>query len=136
MIPVGTGYTLAFLVIGTVLVFVDGWLLRRSGTTYLAAVYPDGKVADSANQLITVLFHLATLGVLALLSTVRMGGGDPFHALITRVGVLLLVLAVAHGITIWLLARLRTKQREKALQEEISARTSGHFDAEPRAGAG
>ncbi|MEU6129583.1 hypothetical protein ABZ805_10460 [Saccharopolyspora sp. NPDC047091] len=136
MIPVETGYTLAFLVIGTALVFVDGWLLRRSGTTYLAAAYPDGKVADSANQLITVLFHLTTLGVLALLSTVRMGGGDPLHALLTRVGVLLLVLAVAHGITIWLLARLRTKQREKSLQEEISARTSGHLDAEPRTGTG
>lgn len=127
----GTGHTLAFLVIGIVLVFVDGWLLRRGGTTYLEAAYPDGKVADSVNQLVTVLFHLTTLGVVTLLSTVPIGGDDPFYAVLTRIGVLLLVLAAAHGITIWILARLRSKQREKALQEEIAARTSDRLDAEP-----
>ncbi|WP_243790442.1 hypothetical protein [Saccharopolyspora gloriosae] len=125
-----TGHTLAFLIIGIVLVFVDGWLLRRDGTTYLAAAYPDGKVAGSVNQLVTVLFHLTALGVVALLSTVKVGGDDPFYVVITRIGMLLLVLAAAHGITIWILARLRSKQREKALQEDIASRTSDHFDAQ------
>ncbi|MFR9730505.1 hypothetical protein ACL03H_14875 [Saccharopolyspora sp. MS10] len=130
----GTGHVLAFLVIGVALVFLDGWLLRRGGSTYLAAAYPDGAVADSVNQLVTVLFHLTALGVVALLSTVPTGPGDPLIALITRTGVLLLVLAAAHGITVWLLARLRTKQREKTLQEELTARTSEQLDADARSG--
>ncbi|MBK0865209.1 MAG: hypothetical protein IJH84_23305 [Saccharopolyspora sp.] len=130
----GTGYTFAFLVIGAVLVFVDGWLLRRSGTTYLSAVYPDGKVADSVNQLVTVLFHLTTLGVVALVSTLPMGGGDPFTAMVSRLGALFLVLAAAHGVTILILARMRSRQRDKVLQEEITSRTSEHFDAKPEAG--
>ena len=37
-------HVLAFLVVGAVLVFLDGWLLRRSGTTYLSAVYPDSSI--------------------------------------------------------------------------------------------
>lgn len=123
-----SGYTLAFLVIGAALVFVDGWLLRRSGTTYLAAVYPDGKVADSVNQLVIVLFHLTALGVVALLGTLGPVVGDPLTTLITQLGVLFLVLAVAHGSTLLALGRLRSKQRDKSLQEEISARTTDRLD--------
>jgi len=122
-------HVLAFLVVGAVLVFLDGWLLRRSGTTYLSAVYPDSSIADSVNQLIAVLFHLTGLGVVALLAALGPTAGDPFTTLVLQLGVLFLVLAAAHGSTLYALGRLRTRQRDKALQEEISSRTSERLDA-------
>ena len=97
-----TSYVL-FLIVGVLLVLIDGQLMRRSGTTYLKAVYPEVQVADSVNQLVTVLFHLVGLGIVALISTIGMDSGNPFQTLITRTGVLLLVLAVTHGVTIWTL---------------------------------
>lgn len=61
-------------------------------------------------SLITVLFHLVVLGVLALLSTIHFPGGDTLPDLIGRLGVLLLVLGVAHGVTIAVLARIHEEQ--------------------------
>lgn len=111
-----------FLVVGVVLVAVDGQLLRRSGTTYLKAAYPDAPVADSVNQLVTVLFHLVALGVLALLSAVDLGLAG-FEDVVVRTGILLLLLALAHGVTIGVLARLRARQQAGQLSEELTART-------------
>jgi hypothetical protein len=112
----------AFLVLGVVLVAVDGQLLRRSGTTYLKAAHPDAPVADSVNQLVTVLFHLVALGVLALLSAVDLGLAG-FEDVVVRTGILLLLLAAAHGVTIGALARLRARQQAGQLSEELTART-------------
>lgn len=109
-----------FLIVGVALVFIDGRLIRRSGATYLEEVYPDPKVADSVNRLITVLFHLTVLGVLALVSTIEINVGNPFETVVARVGVMLLLLALAHGITIWALARIRSRQRALHLREEIA----------------
>ncbi len=127
MDPSTISYVL-FLVVGVLLVLIDGQFMRRSGTTYLQAVYPEVRIADSVNQLITVLFHLVGLGAVALISTVGGSAGDSFQALITRTGVLLLVLAATHGITIWALARLRSKQRERQLQDELTSRTEERLD--------
>jgi multisubunit Na+/H+ antiporter MnhG subunit len=117
-----------FLIVGVLLVFIDGQLMRRSGTTYLKAVYPEVQVADSVNQLVTVLFHLVGVGIVALVSTVGPSGGDPFQSLVTRIGVLLLVLAATHGVTLWALARMRGKQRERQLQDELTSRTEERLD--------
>ncbi|QUH02469.1 hypothetical protein HUO13_18145 [Saccharopolyspora erythraea] len=115
------GSYVMFLIVGVVLVVVDGQLIRRSGTTYLRAVYPDSKVADSVNQLITVVFHLATLGVLALISTVNLDVGTPLESTVAKLGVLLLILALAHGITIGVLAKVRSRQQVQVLDEELTA---------------
>ncbi len=117
-----------FLIVGVVLVFVDGHLIRRSGATYLEEVYPDPKVADSVNRLITVLFHLAVLGILALMSTTEMNVGSAAETVVARTGVMLLVLAVAHGITIWVLARIRSRQREQRLKAELTTRTEQRLE--------
>lgn len=119
---------IVFLVVGVVLVFVDGRLIRRSGETYLEEVYPDPKVADSVNRLITVLFHLAVLGILALFSTAEMNVGSAAETVVARTGVMLLVLAVAHGITIWVLSRIRSRQREQRMKDELTARADERID--------
>jgi hypothetical protein len=61
-------------------------------------------------RLVTVLFHLAVLGLLALLSTIDLGGGSTLPAVVGKLGVMLLVLAIAHGITIAVLSRIRDEQ--------------------------
>ncbi|MBB5154393.1 hypothetical protein [Saccharopolyspora phatthalungensis] len=114
-----TSSFVVFLVVGAALVFVDGQLIRRSGTTYLRSTTRDSAVADSVNQLVAVVFHLAALGLLALISVLPMDLGSEPETVVARLGLLLLVLALAHSVTIWTLGRIRTRQQSQLLQEEV-----------------
>ncbi|MEU6262988.1 hypothetical protein [Saccharopolyspora shandongensis] len=115
----GAGSFVVFLIVGAALVVGDGQLIRRSGTTYLQSTARDSAAADSVNQLVVVVFHLAALGLLALISVLPMDVGSDPETVVARLGVLLLVLAVAHGVTISTLGRIRTHQQSQTLQEEI-----------------
>lgn len=108
-----TNAYLSFLVIGVVLVLVDGQIIYRSGRRYLENSYGDPAAGASMTRLVTVLFHLGTLGVLALMSTIDIGTG--ITGVVARVGVLLLILAVAHAITIAALSRIRGEQEVEAV---------------------
>jgi hypothetical protein len=108
-----TNAYLAFLLIGALLVVADGQIIYRSGRRYLENSYGDPAAGASMARLVTVLFHLATLGVLALVSTINLGGDLP--SIIARGGVLLLILAVAHAITLAALARIRGEQEVEAV---------------------
>ncbi|WIY00243.1 hypothetical protein QRX60_40300 [Amycolatopsis mongoliensis] len=108
-----TNAYLSFLVIGVVLVLIDGQIIYRSGRRYLENSYGDPAAGASMTRLVTVLFHLATLGVLALVSTIDIGGD--LTGVVTRVGVLLLILALAHGITLAALSRIRGEQEVEAV---------------------
>lgn len=123
------GYVL-FLVLGVAVILLDGQLLLRSSTTYLDAVYPEAPVVDSVRQLLMVLFHMGAFGILALISGLDLvgfpGGLEDFVA---RLGILLLILALAHGVTIWALIRLRLRQQERRLGDELTARTEERLDA-------
>lgn len=109
---------LLVLAIGIILTLVVGQILLRTGRGFLSDVYDDPRTADSANRLVVVMFHLIVLGVLALLSTVHVGG-DAVQSIVIRIGVILLVLGIAHGLTVLALARIRARQREEEVQEEI-----------------
>jgi len=107
-----------FLLIGVLLVLIDGQILYRGGLGYLQKVYP----ADSARsvmQLVTVLFHLVVLGVLALISTLDVATGMPIRDLVVKWGVVLLGLAVAHGLTMAILVGMRNRRREERLEDEM-----------------
>jgi hypothetical protein len=109
-----TNAYIAFLVVGVVLVAVDGQIIYRSGRRYLEGSYGDPVAGASMTRLVTVLFHLAVLGLVALLSTINLGGSS-LPGVIGRLGVLLLVLAVAHGITIGVLSRIRDEQVDESI---------------------
>lgn len=113
-----TNAYLSFLVIGVVLVLIDGQIIYRSGRRYLENSYGDPAAGASMTRLVTVLFHLATLGVLALVSTIDIGVG--ITGVVARVGVLLLILALAHGITLAVLARIRGEQEVEAVVQRGS----------------
>jgi hypothetical protein len=105
-----TNAYVTFLLVGVLLVVVDGQIIYRSGRRYLEGSYGDPAAGASMTRLVTVFFHLAVLGLLALLSTIDLGGGSTLPAVVGKLGVMLLVLAIAHGITIAVLSRIRDEQ--------------------------
>lgn len=65
------------------------------------------------------------LGVVALISTMDGSTGMPLRDLVAKLGVTLLALAAAHGLTMAILVRIRNRRREEQLEEEIAADRTG-----------
>jgi hypothetical protein len=112
------GYV-AFLVLGVVLVLIDGQLIVRSGRGYLRKVYEPDE-ARSMVQLVAGLFHLVVLGLLALLSMITVDTGLLLRDVVVKLGVLLLLLAGAHGFTLTILMRIRDRRRHEQISDEIT----------------
>ncbi|MGH3823078.1 MAG: hypothetical protein ACRDRA_09645 [Pseudonocardiaceae bacterium] len=110
----------AFLSFAVLLVLIDGLILYRSGLRYLGSAYDAGN-ARSVMQLVIVLFHLVVLGVLALISMIDVATGLPARDLVVKLGVVLLTLGVAHGVTMAILKAVRDRRRdEQILEDEMS----------------
>lgn len=107
---------LSFLAVGVVLVLIDGQIIHHSGRRYLADVYGEPAASASVTRLVTVLFHLTTLGVLALVSTIGFGGSD-LPGVVGRLGVMLLILALAHAITLAALTHIHGEREAEAVVE-------------------
>jgi hypothetical protein len=112
------GYV-AFLILGVVLVVIDGLIVYRSGRSYLDDAYRDPTASRSMVQLVTVLFHLMGLGLLAVISIINIDTGNPVRDVVVKLGVMLLVLGAAHAATITILSRLRDRLREDRITDEL-----------------
>ena len=109
------GY-LTFVALGTTLTLLVGQLLFRSGQVYLEDVFDgDRRLATSVNRLLGVLFHLVMLGVLALISTISVPVDGVTQTVVTKLGVVLLVLGGGHAATMWGLGRARARRAEQRL---------------------
>jgi hypothetical protein len=117
---VNTNAYIAFLVVGTALTLLVGQLLMRSGRPYLEEVFGDRKVATSVTRLLAVLFYLFVLGVLALISVIDVPVDGTLQAMVTKLGIVLLVLGIAHGGTLIVLSRLRERRLAQQLLLEGS----------------
>lgn len=107
-----------FLIVGVIVVFVVGQLLINAGRRYLANSVPkEGRAAAPAATLLAVLFHLLTLGIVALITVVPIGGGSTTKFLI-QTGILLIALAIIYGVALNLLGR----KRDEALVAEFETR--------------
>lgn len=133
-----TNAYVTFLVVGVVLVVIDGQIIYHSGKRFLDR--GDRQAGSSMTNLVTVLFHLVVLGVLALMSTIDFPGGSSMAGIIGRVGVMLLVLALAHAITLGVLTRMREEQVVESVNTRLNApvdrpvdATQGRY-ADPRVG--
>jgi hypothetical protein len=115
----------AFLVIGTLLVLIDGQIIYRNGRRFLQQATPKAS-AVSLTTLVTVLFHLGTLGVLALVSTIDLGTEDQAKGVVLRLGIILLVLGVAHWIAVSALARIRDREEYEQVNIEREARRAAN----------
>jgi hypothetical protein len=114
-----TNSYIAFLVVGVILVAIDGQIIYRSGRRYLKRSHGDSGAGTSMARLVTVLFHLVVLGLLMLISTVDVGDNQT-EGVVLRLGIALLVLAAAHGVTMAILARIKESQVQEQLAEELA----------------
>ncbi|MEV6824105.1 hypothetical protein [Amycolatopsis sp. NPDC051102] len=115
-----------FLIIGLVFVVADGQVLYRGGRRYLSG--PDGgEGTGSMAWMVVTVFHLVSFGVLALLSVVGPQWSGSTAALVGRIGVFLLLMAVAHVLTLAVLARRR---QDRIVEEHFQDRESERPPAE------
>jgi hypothetical protein len=122
---------LVFLVIGTLLVLIDGQIIYRNGRRFLQQATPNAP-AKSLTTLVSVLFYLGTLGVLALLSTIDVSADNQTESVILRLGIVLIVLGIAHWIAVSALSRIRDREEFEAVNSEREARQQAN-DAAMRA---
>ncbi|MEV8436206.1 hypothetical protein AB0425_02425 [Actinosynnema sp. NPDC051121] len=113
------GYAV-FLLLGVVLVLIDGQMIYRSGKGYMSRAYGDPEAARSMTRLATVLFHLVVLGMLAIVSIITVRTGDPVKDVVVKLGVMLLVLALVHAVTMMILGRIRDRQLQQQLADEMA----------------
>ena len=118
----------AFLVIGTVLVVIDGQIIYRNGRRFLQQATPNAP-AESLTRLVSVLFHLGTLGVLALLSTIDVPADTATEGVVLRLGIVLLIVGIAHWIAVASLARIRDREEFEEVSTERDARRQAHDQA-------
>lgn len=110
-----------FLVIGTALVLIDGQIIYRNGRRFLQQATPNAP-AESLTKLVSVLFHLGTLGILALLSVIDVPTDDPAKGVIVRLGITMLVIGVAHWVAVSALSRIRDREEFEEVASEREAR--------------
>lgn len=126
------GYV-AFLVLGVILVLVDGQLILRSGKAYLSQGARDQAAAHSMARLVAVLFHLIVLGLFMIISTIHVDAGGMLQTLVTKLGIVLLLLGVMHAVTMAILNRIRARQREQVLADEMNERIEERHAAQHHA---
>lgn len=115
------GIFLVVLFVGIALTLVVGQILMRSGEPFLQDVFEKRETATSVARLLTVLFHLIVLGVIALVTTIDLTLEEPVQTVVARLGLVLLVLGVAYAIALVVLARLRARRRMQMLLDERAA---------------
>ncbi|EHR59242.1 hypothetical protein [Saccharomonospora cyanea] len=103
----GTDAYLAFIALGLIMIVADGQMLYRSGKRYLSDVDSEGDSVHSMAKLVTVLFHLVMFGFLALLSVLNFDfGGHTVRAIVGNLGILLLLLALVHAVTMAVMSQM------------------------------
>lgn len=108
----GTNAYVMFLVLGVLFVVFDGQLIYWGGRRYMESSAADS--GDSMVTLVTVLFHLVALGIVALLSVINLGTETTITAVVSRLGIELLVLAIAHGVAMAVISRVRDEEIARA----------------------
>jgi uncharacterized BrkB/YihY/UPF0761 family membrane protein len=110
------------LAVSVGLTFLVGRLLVRAGEPFLQEVFHDEKVTRSVNLLLSVLFHLVTLGVLAIISVSDVVGDNSVQTFVVKLGVVLLTLGLAYGISMLVLIRVRERRRAADISEHVQER--------------
>jgi hypothetical protein len=113
---------IVLLIVSIGLTFIVGRLLIVAGEPFLREVFHDAKVTRSVNLLLSVLFHLITLGVLAIISVADVDNSDPLQSFVMRLGVVLLTLGIAYGISMLVLIRVRERRRASEISEHVQER--------------
>lgn len=126
-----TNSYVTFLVVGVALVAIDGLIVYRTGRAMLDEAYRDPRASRSMAQLVTVLFHLVVLGVLAVISIIEVNTGSTVQDVVVKLGVVLLVLGLAHAVTMGILSRIRDRLRDEQITDELVEQRNGQLSRPP-----
>jgi ABC-type nickel/cobalt efflux system permease component RcnA len=125
---VDTNSYVTFLVIGALLVVADGQIIYRNGRQFLQRAAPNSTV-ESMTKLVSVLFHIVVLGVLALISTIDVPADNATEAVVLRLGIVLIIIGIAHWIAVVALGRIRDREEFDEFAHEREARRVAHEHA-------
>ena len=129
----GDGMYLVVLFLGAVLVLIDGQLIFRAGVGYLGEAYDNPKRARQVAGMVAVLFHMVMFGVVALVASVAFSPDAGVRSVLVRMGILFLLTALGHAITMTILSRMREQQLSTEVAEAQLARNE-HVSADHRTG--
>jgi uncharacterized membrane protein YccF (DUF307 family) len=115
---------ITLLVISIVMTVAVGRILMMSGQPFLKEVFHDEKVTTSVNRLLSLLFHLITIGVLTLISVWSIDVGTQLQNMVVKLGIVLIVLGIAYGISMLVLIRVRRQRRADEISEEVQMKLS------------
>ena len=119
-----TAEYLTLLVVSIVCTVAVGRVLMMSGQPFLKEVFHEERVTTSVNRLLSVLFHLITIGVLTIISVWEVEVGTQLQNMIVKLGIVLIVLGVAYGISMLVLIRVRRQRRADEISEEVQMKLS------------
>jgi uncharacterized membrane protein YccF (DUF307 family) len=119
-----TAEYIVLLVISVAITVAVGRVLAMSGEPFLQEVFDNEKVTRSVNNLLSVLFHLISIGVLTLISAWDLNVGSQVQNMSVKIGIVLLVLGIAYGISMLVLIRIRERRRASQIAEEVQMRLS------------
>ena len=119
-----TAEYITLLVISVVVTLAVARLLVMSGEPFLQEVFQDEKVTRSVNRLLSVLFLLITIGVLTIISVWNIDVGSQLQNMVVKIGIVLIVLGVAYGISMLVLIRVRERRRATQIAEEVQLKLS------------
>ena len=119
-----TAEYITLLVISIAITIVVGRILVVSGEPFLQEVFQDEKVTRSVNRLLSVLFYLITIGVLTIISVWNIDVGSQLQNMVVKIGIVLIVLGIAYGISMLVLIRVRERRRATQIAEEVQLKLS------------
>ena len=114
-----TAEYITLLVISVAITIAVGRVLSMSGRPFLQEVFEDEQVTSSVNRLLSVLFHLITIGVLTIISVWQIDVGSQLQNMVFMIGIVLIVLGIAYGISMLVLIRVRQQRRADQISEEV-----------------
>src|SRR4029079_6907386 len=114
-----TAEYITLLVISIAITIVVGRILVVSGEPFLQEVFQDEKVTRSVNRLLSVLFLLITIRVLTIISVWNIDVGSQLQNMVVKIGIVLIVLGIAYGISLLVLIRIRERRRATQIAEEV-----------------
>jgi hypothetical protein len=121
-----TAEYLTLLVISVAITIAVGRVLVMSGEPFLQEVFQDEQVTRSVNRLLSVLFHLITIGVLTIISVWSVDVGSQLQNMVVKLGIVLIVLGIAYGVSMLVLIRIRERRRASQIAEEVQIKLSEH----------
>ena len=119
-----TAEYITLLVISIVITIAVGQVLMMSGQPFLQEVFQDEKVTSSVNRLLSVLFYLITIGVLTIISVWSIDIGSQLQNMVVKLGIVLIVLGIAYGVSMLVLIRVRQQRRADEISEEVQLKLS------------